>query len=65
MLTPGTRILTPSDRPGTIHPAPWIFEGHLLVLFEDGQSFWIREDLLRPMPEGWKPAKKSRKTVAK
>jgi hypothetical protein len=59
-FTPGTRIITPSQRAGTIQPYPWAFPGHHLVQFDTGETYWVRTDLLQPLPPDWTTPKKAR-----
>jgi hypothetical protein len=59
--TPGDRIITPSERTGTIQPDPWLFPGHHLIHFDTGDIHWVRTELLSPLPQDWKPTKKPRR----
>ena len=61
---PGDRILTPTDRPGTVQTPTWAFLGHKLIAFDSGETYWVRAELLKPLPVDWKPQKKTRRSKA-
>lgn len=60
-FSPGDRILTASGRPGTVEQPAWSFPGHWLIAFDSGEIYWVRSELLEPLPADWKPAKKTQK----
>jgi hypothetical protein len=59
--TPGDRIITPSERTGTVQPSPWTMPCHSLIEFDDtGKRHWILTEILKPLPTDWKPTKKAK-----